>query len=221
MNKDNSNDRANDAEDIFMARASLILTLRQHSIVNPGILKAFEVIPHEVFIPKEYAQYAYKDKTLPIGFGQSMTSPVHLAKLFVALEPDGAKTLLEIGTGSGYGAAVLSRLARRIFSVEKINTLSHRAQENWANARIGRTIGFCHDGLLGLEAQAPFERILLSGSVKEIPKVFFEQLADGGILVAPVGMPNDRQIITKVERVGDEFITTECGFIRISALKNK
>ncbi len=209
------------SKDVFISRASLILSLRQNGIVSPDILKAFETTPHEFFVPDEYAQYAYKDKTLPLGFSQSMTSPNHLAELFVVLEPMGAKKLLEIGTGSGYCAAVLSRMVKRVFSIEKINILSHKAQENWANARTSGTVGFCADGLKGLAAQQPYDRILLSGSVKEIPKMLLEQLSDEGILVAPIGHANERQTITKVEKIDDEFIISEHGYIRMSALSKK
>lgn len=207
--------------DIFIARASLILSLRQNSIVCPDILKAFESVAHEKFVPFEYLEYAYKDKTLPLGFSQSMTSPIQLAKIFLVLEPKGAKKILEIGTGSGYSAAVLSRLAKRVFTLEINKSLAKTAQQNWIKAKISGTIGFIQNGKDGLNAQMPFDRILINGAIKEIPQNILDQLSDEGILVAPVGLPKERAIITKVERQREQFIYSEHGSIIISDMFNK
>jgi len=219
-----SNNEINEIDesgDIYTARASLVLSLRQHGIVDPVIMKAFEKTPHENFVPKEYIQYAYKDKSLPLGFAQSMFSPVHLAQMIVALEPNIKHKMLEIGTGSGYSAAVLSRLVKRVFSVEIKKQLAHLSKENWQKTGTGTVIGFCENGMLGLSAHQPFDRIMLSGSVEKVPQILLDQLSKDGILVAAVGKANEKQIITKIERIEDKFITTHFGNIRISALINK
>lgn len=218
--KNNSPNETSKEVDVFIARASLILSLRQNSIVCPDILKAFESVAHEHFVPKDYLNYAYKDKTLPLGFSQSMTSPIQLAKIFLVLEPKGAKKILEIGTGSGYSAAVLSRLAKRVFTLEINKYLAKTAQQNWLKAKINGAIGFNQNGKEGLSAQMPFDRILINGAIKEIPQIILDQLSDEGILVAPVGLPNERAIITKVERQREEFIFSEHGSIIISDILN-
>lgn len=205
-------------ETIQNAKASLILKLRQHGIVNNAILRAFEIVPHEAFIPREYLAYAYRDKTLPIAHSQSISSPTHLADLLVALEPEGAEKILEIGTGSGYSAALLSTMAKRVFTLERIGELANLAEKNWMKAQINGVIGFNLDGLLGLAGHQPFCRILLGGSVIEISQSLLDQLADGGILVGAVGKADERQIITKVERVRDNFLYSEHGFIRLAPL---
>lgn len=204
--------------DIQMARASLILSLRQHGVVQPDILRAFESVPHEVFIPDEYLQYAYREGSLPIAHGQSVTSPTIIAAMLVALEPQNTNKILEIGSGSGYSAALLSRMAKRVFTVERIKELAVAAQAHWAEIPFSNIVSFNLDGLLGLGGHQPFDRILLNGSVIEIPEILLEQLTDGGILVAPVGSATEKQVITRVERADDEFLTTEHGFIRLSPL---
>lgn len=204
--------------DIQMARASLILSLRQHGVTQPDILRAFESVPHEIFIPDDYLEYAYREGSLPLQGGQSITSPTIVAAILVVLEPQDTNKILEIGTGSGYSAALLARMTKRLFTLERNKELALKAQANWKSAGIGNVIGFNLDGLPGLAAHQPFDRILLNGAVPEIPELLLEQLADSGVLVAPVGKPGERQIITRVERTDDDFLTTEHGFIRLSPL---
>ena len=204
--------------DIQMARASLILNLRQHGIVDPTILRAFESVPHEAFVPEEYANYAYRDGSLPLGGGQNVTSPLLLASMFVVLDPSGAEKVLEIGTGSGYSAALLGRMARRVFTLERNQKLARIAQANWNDARSDGVIGFNEDGLAGLEMHQPFDRILLNGAVEEIPSALLDQLADGGILVAPVGKAEEKQTITRFVRAGDNYVASEHGHIRLAEL---
>ncbi len=204
--------------DVQMARASLILSLRQHCITQPDILRAFESVPHEAFIPRDYAEYAYREGSLPIACGQSITSPSILAAMLVALEPANSGKLLEIGTGTGYSAALLARLAKRVFTLERHQELAHIAQTNWAQLSISNIVGFHLDGLLGLAGHQPFDRILLNGAVAEVPEILLEQLADGGVLVAPIGAAGERQTVTRIERADDDFVTTEHGSVRLAAL---
>ncbi len=212
------NNEQEEFTDLMTARASLILSLRQHGIVNGAILRAFEIIPHEAFIPNEYLAYAYRDKTFPLPHSQSITSPTHLADLLVPLEAEGVDKILEIGTGSGYSACLLATMAKRVFTVERIRQIAKLAEQNWAKTRFSNIIGFNLDGLLGLAGHQPFDRILLGGSVKEIPQILLEQLNEGGILVGAVGAANDLQIITRVEKIEDNFIYSEHGYIRLAAL---
>lgn len=204
--------------DIQMARASLILSLRQHGIMEPDILRAFESVPHEAFIPDEYLKYAYRDGSLPIAGGQSITSPIHMAAMFVALDPSGAEKILEIGTGSGYSAALLAKMAKRVFTTERNQALAKVASANWVRASASGIVGFNVDGLPGLSGHQPFDRIVLNGSVTEIPQALQEQLVDGGILVAPVGKPDERQTITRIVRAGSSFVASDHGKIRLAAL---
>lgn len=214
------NDGPVEFTDIQLARASLILKLRQRGIVDTNILRAFETIPHEVFVPEDFAQFAYREGSLPIECGQSITSPTILAAMISVLDPSGCAKALEIGTGSGYSAALLSRMVKRVFSIERHKVLAQRATERWMTAGTGNVVGFEQNGLGGLPTHQPYDRILLNGTVADIPKVLLEQLDDGGVLVAPVGLADNRQIITRAERVGDDFLITEHGSVRLAPLVN-
>lgn len=204
--------------DPWEARAGLILNLRQLGVTDPDILRAFETVPHERFVPDDYAEYAYRDSSLPIECGQSITAPGILAQLLVQLAPQGSSKVLEVGTGSGYSAALLAQMARRVFTIEKYRTLASRAQARWQAEAMTNIVGLHEDGLLGLEQQAPFERILLTGSVSAVPEDLVEQLGDGGIAVMAIGAPAERQAILRIERADDSFIETEAGSVRLPPL---
>ena len=210
--------RGTSVTDYWEARAGLILNLRQLGITDPEILRAFETVPHEKFVPEDFGEYAYRESSLPLECGQSITAPGLLAQLLVPLAPQGTNKVLEAGTGSGYSAALLSRMARRVFSIEKYRVLASSAQARWQAQGYTNIIGLNEDGLPGLEQQAPFERILLTGSVGEVPEDLVEQLADGGIAVMAVGSPSERQAILRIERADDSFIETETGTVRLPPL---
>lgn len=210
--------RGGGVTDYWEARAGLILNLRQLGVTDPEILRAFETVPHEKFVPEDFGEYAYRESSLPIECGQSITAPGLLAQLLVPLAPQGTNKVLEVGTGSGYSAALLSRMARRVFSIEKYRVLASNAQARWQALGYTNIIGLNEDGLLGLEQQAPFERILFTGSVGEVPEDLVEQLGDGGIAVMAVGAPSDRQAILRIERADDSFIETEMGTVRLAPL---
>lgn len=203
---------------VAIARAGLILSLRTHGVTDHALLSIFESVPHDAFVPTEFAEYAYKDGSLPIECGQSITSPIILARMLVLLDPVGAAKVLEIGTGTGYATALLSKACKRVFSVERFQTLFRAAAQRWADLSLSNIVGFHDDGLLGLSQHAPFDRVLLTGSVETIPDILVSQLSEGGILLAPVGAPNTRQTLTKVIRVGTETVTSEHGSMRLAPL---
>ncbi|WP_404403910.1 protein-L-isoaspartate(D-aspartate) O-methyltransferase [Pelagibacterium halotolerans] len=204
--------------ELFEARASLILHLRQLGITDADILRAFETVPHEAFVPEQFEQYAYREGSLPIACGQSITSPTILGGLIAGLEPQGANKVLEVGTGSGYSAALLSRMARRVFSLEKYRVLAIDALERWRGIGYNNIVGLHEDGFNGLPQQAPFDRILFTGSVTDVPEEVVEQLADGGIAILALGPASEKQAILRIERAEDDFIETEIGSVRLPPL---
>ncbi len=164
--------------------------------LDKKIKEAFSNIKRELFVPKGFTHHAYRLNALPIGANQWISSPLTVARMTQALEPVGADSVLEIGCGSGYQAAILSQIVRRVFTVERIEKLVIEAKARFKELGITNIHVRYADGMLGWREFAPYDRILLSAALKEIPKNLTEQLKDGGILVAPI-IKENRQIITK------------------------
>ena len=173
---------------------------------------AFANTPREIFMPM--SNFAYELHAMPISANQWISSPITVAKMTAALEPVGADSVLEIGCGSGYQAALLSNLIRRVFSLERIKELSKKAINNLD--KIGANVYVKHaDGHNGLKNYAPFERILLSAYTTKVPEILFNQLEDGGILVAPVGNANEQYITKYIKKNGkiEEIKLDSCIFV--------
>lgn len=178
--------------------------------LSPNIYKAFCDIKREEFVPAGFERNAYELDALPISGNQFISSPVTVAKMTMALEPERVDSVLEIGCGSGYQAAILSRLFRRVFSVERIERLYIDVKKRFKNSGIYNVNVKHDDGQMGWSAYAPFDRILFSASAKEIPEKLFEQLEEGGILVAPMER-DDKQVITRFRKVGGQIREEEIG----------
>lgn len=206
-------------EQLRTARAGLILRLRQMGITDRNLLVAFESVPHEQFLDPEFSAEAYGPEALPIACGQTSLPPDLIARMIALLAPVGAAKLLEVGTGTGYATALVSHLARRVYSVERFGMLARAAQARWQVLRCANVIGFHADGLSGLPAQAPFERILLNGSVEIVPPELADQLAEGGALVGAIGMAHEDQVLIRLRREANKFIETEHGVVRLSPLE--
>lgn len=169
--------------------------LRSRGIRDPRVLKAMETVPRHLFVDEGLRDQAYSDGPLPIGENQTISQPYIVALMTEALELTGRDKVLEIGTGSGYQAAVLAEIAERVLSIERIAFLATRARKlieslNYFNVAI--RVG---DGTLGWQDEAPFDAILVAAGSPEIPKTLIEQLAVGGRLVIPVGDRNSQQLI--------------------------
>lgn len=207
------------AETLMLARAGLILRLRQMGITDRQLLVAFEGVPHERFLPPQFTEHAYGEEALPIDCGQSTLPPHQIARLLALLDPAGAAKLLEVGTGTGYATALMSVLARRVYSVERFAMLARAAQKRWQALSCANVIGFHADGMSGLPAQAPFTRILLTGSVDIVPPELADQLAENGVLVGAVGPANVAQTLVRITRQANGFAETEHGLIRLLPLE--
>jgi protein-L-isoaspartate(D-aspartate) O-methyltransferase len=171
----------------------------------------------EAFVPMGFKHNAYKLDALPMGSAQWISSPLTVAKMTEYLEPHGADRVLEIGCGSGYQAAVLSHMFRGVFTIERIESLMLEAKSRFRELKINNIHTRTDDGQNGWIQYAPYDRILFSASAKEIPQKIFEQLRDGGVLVAP--MENGgKQIITRFKKNGSTIVKTElesCDFVPI------
>ncbi len=162
--------------------------------INEALYNAFCAVPRERFSPLK--SHAYSLNALPMSAKQWLSSPLTVAKMTMALDLAGADSVLEIGCGSGYQAAILSRLVRRVFTIERIESLADSAKRVFKELQISNIFVSHADGQLGWARYAPFDRVLLSAYTAKVPPVLFEQLAENGILVAPV-LENERQFITK------------------------
>jgi len=196
--------------------------------LNNALYQAFIDIDREVFMPNGLKIHAYKLDALPMGEDQWISSPLTVAKMTLALEIDkNVDSVLEIGCGSGYQAAILSRLIRRVFTIERIENLIRSAKEKFSLLGIHNVHTRFDDGQKGWRDYAPFDRILFSASTKEVPQTLFEQLNSGGILIAPIEKETKIQVITKFTKTENSIKKEEletCLFVPvldgIKTLKN-
>lgn len=171
----------------------------------------------EVFVPAGFKHNAYKLDALPLGSAQWISSPLTVAKMTQYLEPKGADMVLEIGCGSGYQAAVLSHLFRGVFTIERIESLMLEAKGRFRALGINNIHARTDDGQNGWIQYAPYDRIIFSATAKEIPKKLFEQLRDGGILLAPM-QKGSKQVITRFRKTGSKMTEEEleeCDFVPV------
>ncbi len=182
--------------------------IEARGVRQPEVLEAMRAVPRHLFVPAESAAYAYRDSPLPIGYGQTISQPYIVAYMTELLRVGQGDKVLEIGTGSGYQAAVLARLAASVYSIEIVAPLGERA------AKLLRELGCRNvevrigDGYQGWPEQAPFDRIILTAAPPEIPKSLLEQLKPGGRLVAPVGAGPFAQDLVVVEKSAAGKLTT-------------
>ena len=168
--------------------------LRARDIVDDRVLEAMERVPREVFVPDEMRERAYDDAALPIGAGQTISQPYMVARICEALSLRGPERVLDVGSGSGYQAAVLAELAHEVFTIERLPELAARARENLATAGYDRVQVHVGDGTLGLPEHAPYDGIAVAAAAPDIPEPLYGQLVTGGRLVIPVGGRHGQQL---------------------------
>jgi protein-L-isoaspartate(D-aspartate) O-methyltransferase len=191
------------SEDARFHAARLVLALRQAGVTDQRVTEALEKTPREPFVPRPFIDSAWENVELPIDCGQTLTRPVTVGVMIQALDPQREHTVLEVGTGSGYVAAVLSRLARRVYSIERYRTLVDRARPALDSLGISSRAELrLADGLLGWPEAAPFDRVLLMGSAPQLPDAIANQLAPGGVAVMPVDRGAD-QLIVRLHKQAD------------------
>lgn len=192
--------------------------LRGRDIIDPRVLEVMGELPRELFIKPEYADQAYADHPLPIGVGQTISQPYIVALMTQCLKLSGSERVLEIGTGSGYQTAILAKLCERVYTIERFSELSVRAQTVLGNLGIENVEYFIGDGSCGWPGEKmEFERILLTAAVPAVPGPLAEQLAEGGILAAPVGDSWSQTLVAYKKQQGVLHKSTICGcrFVRL------
>lgn len=185
------------------------MTLRSAGIQDTDVLAAIERVPREHFIPEQMIDQAYEDIAVPIGLGQTISQPFVVAKMTEALELNNKHKVLEIGTGTGYQACVLSKICRRVYTIERHKPLHEIAEQNFKDLEIRNVTGLCGDGMKGWPKihgieQAPFDRIIVTAAAREKPPAaLIDQLKVGGIMMIPVGGPGE-QVLKRIKKEAED-----------------
>lgn len=187
----------------------LIMGLRRAGLTDTNVLNAIERIPREMFVLDSFHDQAYEDQALPISHGQTISQPQIVAIMTEALEVGKIHKVLEIGTGSGYQAAVLSRVCRRVYTIERYKSLLVEAEQRFHHLRLHNITSRCSDGSAGWPEQAPFDRIIVTAAASDIPQKLVGQLAIGGIMVVPIGPERGDQALIKLTKQEDGSIVTK------------
>ncbi len=180
-------------------------------VANAAVLRAMGEVPRHLFVPEALAPTAYDDRPLPIGHGQTISQPYIVALMCSMLEPRPGLSVLEVGTGSGYQAAVLHALGLTVFTVERLRPLYLEARERFGRLGLHTIRTLLSDGTLGWPDMGPFDRIIVAAGGPGIPEALTEQLADGGVLVIPVGKRRGAQRLVRVVRHGLDLAVRDCG----------
>ncbi len=181
-------------------RMGFLLTLRRRGINDKAVLRAMEEVPRERFVETEFAGRSYADHALPIACGQTISQPYVVAYMTEQLEVRPHHRVLEVGTGSGYQAAILSRLAREVVSVERYRTLADLARGRLTALAYNNVEVVSGDGLAGVPSRAPFDRIIVTAATEDVPPALTEQLGEGGIMVVPLGPHTGAQHLVKITK---------------------
>ncbi len=199
-------------------RMKFLYTLRSRGVTDERVLKAMEKVDRGLFVQGIFAPHAYEDRPLPISCGQTISQPSVVGLMTQALEVGPRDKVLEIGTGSGYQAAILSHLARRVYSVERHLELARTARKVIEDLGLVNVTVMTADGSKGLPDQAPFDRIIVTAAAEDPPANLLAQLAEGGIMVLPVGQSDMVQSLIKVRKTADGLDYTELCDVRFVPL---
>jgi protein-L-isoaspartate(D-aspartate) O-methyltransferase len=179
-------------------RMEFQLALRRRGISDQAVLRAMDEVPREHFVTSEFIDSAYADQALPIACGQTISQPYVVAYMTEQLEVEPQHRVLEVGAGSGYQAAILSRLAREVVSIERYRTLAETARDRLKTLEYANVTILAGDGFAGAPDAAPFDRIIVTAAAEEVPEALFAQLSVGGKMVLPLGPRNGTQHIVKL-----------------------
>jgi protein-L-isoaspartate(D-aspartate) O-methyltransferase len=195
-----------------------LLSLRRRGIGDQAVLRAMDEIPRELFVPTDHHDVAYADRALPIACGQTISQPYLVAYMTEQLEALPTHRVLEVGTGSGYQAAVLSRLAREVVTVERYRTLADTARTRLEVLGCRNVTVIAGDGLAGVAAQAPYDRIMVTAAAETIPPALVAELAETGVMVLPLGPHAGAQRIDKLTRTRDGIARQDLIWVRFVPL---
>jgi protein-L-isoaspartate(D-aspartate) O-methyltransferase len=206
------------AGDDSVGRMQFMLTLRRRGIGDAAVLRAMDEVPREYFVDGQFHEAAYADRALPIACGQTISQPYVVAYMTEQLGVRSNHRVLEVGTGSGYQAAVLSRLAQEVITVERFRTLAEAARmrlETLGYRNVEVRLG---DGLAGAPDEAPFDRVVITAATETVPEALIQQLAEGGVMVLPLGPHAGPQNLVKLTKTQDGIAQEELIAVRFVPL---
>jgi protein-L-isoaspartate(D-aspartate) O-methyltransferase len=210
---------AAEADTFAHARQQMVETqIRERGVSDPAVLAAMERVPRHLFVPSEWLSEAYADHPLPIGYGQTISQPYIVAWMTELLGLAPGARVLEVGTGSGYQAAILGEMGLEVYSIEIVEPLATQATARLAEMGLSNVTVRQADGYYGWPEQAPFDAIIVTCAPDHIPPPLVAQLADGGRMVLPVGPPGGYQSLWLVEKRGDQVQTSNLGGVRFVPL---
>jgi protein-L-isoaspartate(D-aspartate) O-methyltransferase len=198
--------------------ADLLLRLRRMGITDQRVVAAIESVPRDLFVPAENRTDAYSERALPIDCGQTISAPVIVGMMTAALDLTDRDRVLEVGTGSGYQTAILARLARRVYTIERFRTLLAAAESRFRTLRLTNVTTLQGDGMKGWPEQAPFDKIVVTAAGETVPEALLKQVRIGGIIVIPVGPQDGVQKLLRIVRTESGYEQTELADVRFVPL---
>ncbi len=203
------------SQDYERLRSNMVLKqIEARGIKHQPTLIAMRKVERHLFVPYEYRNEAYADTPLPIGYGQTISQPYIVAEMTLLLEPKATDRVLEIGTGSGYQAAVLAEIVDKVYTIEIVKELAGQTKKLLAKLGYNNVETFVGDGYKGLEAKAPFDAIIVTAAVKDIPAPLLKQLKEGGKMIIPVGASSAVQTLVLVRKNGGKILKTNLTKVR-------
>ena len=198
--------------------AEMILRLRRAGITDRRLVTAIEAVPRDLFVPPEMHADAYAERALPIDCGQTISAPGIVGTMVAALDVGDDDRVLEIGTGTGYQTAILAKLAKRVYTIERFRTLLAAAESRFRTMRIANITTLNGDGIKGWPEQAPFDRIVVTAAGEAVPEALLRQVRLGGVLIMPVGPADGVQKLMRLERGEEGFSEQALADVRFVSL---
>jgi protein-L-isoaspartate(D-aspartate) O-methyltransferase len=195
-----------------------LLSLRRHGVTDAAVLRAMDEVPREHFVAAALVDHAYADQALPIACGQTISQPFVVAYMTERLGVGPTHRVLEIGTGSGYQAAVLSRLAHAVVTIERYRTLADAARARLATLGYANVEVIAGDGLAGAPDKAPFDRIIVTAAAEQVPQALLDQLGEGGVMVLPLGPHDGTQMIVTITKTKQGLVREDLIAVRFVPL---
>ncbi|ODT08200.1 MAG: protein-L-isoaspartate O-methyltransferase [Mesorhizobium sp. SCN 65-20] len=198
--------------------AAFLLRLRGRGVVPKSLIAAFEATPRRNFLPGHFHSLAWSERMLPIECGEAIEGADIQAAILAALNVEASSRVLEVGTGTGYTAAVMARLAARVVTVDRFKTLTEQARQRFEALGISNAFVRQADGSNGLPGEGPFDRIVVWAAFDSHPRMFVDQLSSGGTMIAPIGPEEGEQVLCKLTKIGSRFEREDLGVIRLQPL---